>query len=86
MALIERDEFVAWMDVLRGDIKGVHDRLDDLNGRTRITEQTIAVHADRFNTMKDDNKAQAKSYAGRWGMVLAGAGAVVELVHQWLGK
>jgi hypothetical protein len=40
---ISRDEFENWMRTLRGDIQGVHVRLDLLNGRTRKAENAIAV-------------------------------------------
>ena len=44
---IKQSEFERWMELLRNDIHGVHERLDTLNGRTRRAEQDIAVLKDR---------------------------------------
>lgn len=75
MAELERDEFETWMGVLREDIKGVHVRLDLLNGRTRVTESKIAVLEDRG------------SDARRGGMVSGGIGAAIvalaEFARHW---
>lgn len=40
---INREEFQQWMGLLRDDIKGVHTRLDHLNGRTREVEGKVKV-------------------------------------------
>ena len=44
---IERGEFQAAVEQIREDIRGVHTRLDALNGRTRKTESDIAVLQER---------------------------------------
>jgi hypothetical protein len=44
---LEREEFKSWMELLRNDIAGVHERLDELNGRTRVVENKVAVLEDR---------------------------------------
>lgn len=76
--MIERNEFEGWMELLRGDIKGVHDRLDGLNGRTRVSEQKIAVLEDRSQKTSDPT--------ARWTAGLAGAGLMlVELARQFWG-
>jgi hypothetical protein len=69
---IEREEFEAWMRVLRSDIHGVHTRLDDLNGRTRKAETEIAVLKDRGDQSKDGHAR----YAG-WGGVIAAAASLL---------
>ena len=69
MADIGRSEFETWMEVLRGDIKGVHDRLDELNGRTRKAEQDIAVLKDR--------SADSRDPTARWTAALAIVGGVI---------
>ena len=47
MTDLSRDEFTTWMELLRGDIRGVQDKLDEQNGRVRATEQKVAVLEDR---------------------------------------
>jgi tetrahydromethanopterin S-methyltransferase subunit G len=44
---IDQQDFDRWMQVLRDDIQGVHDRLDTINGRVRTTEQDVAVLHER---------------------------------------
>ena len=74
---IEREEFETWMNLLRSDIHGVQDRLDTINGRTRVVEQAIAVLEDRRDTGK----------AAAWGGGIAGGVvAVVEAAKWLLGK
>ena len=43
MSELSRDEFLLHMQLIRQDIAGVDNRLDVLNGRTRIAENAIAV-------------------------------------------
>lgn len=47
MGELTREEFISHVELLRGDVRGVQDRLDELNGRTRATEQKLAVLEDR---------------------------------------
>ena len=78
MADINRDEFENWMQVLREDIHGVHERLDKLNGRTRTMENAVAVLQDRG---ADGRKQGAIS-----GGIVAGAAALVEIARHLLSK
>jgi len=74
--VVDRDEFERWMEVLRGDIKGVHERLDAINGRVRNTEQDVAVLQDRG----------ARDNGARWTTGITAAGvAVLELLHRIWG-
>lgn len=87
---LEREEFQDWMRAMREDMRedaralrkefsagigGVHDRLDDLNSRTRKNENQISVLEDRGNR---DTTARAQGIGG----MAAAAGA---LLWQWLG-
>lgn len=73
MPEIQREEFTAWMELIRGDIHGVHERLDALNGRTRANEQDIAVLKERSPATKGE--------AARWGGGLGvGVVAVIEAI------
>ena len=83
MALIERDEFLAHLDRVHDGISGIHTRLDDLNGRTREVEQVVAVHADRFTEARREATKAATRAAGKWGIILAGVGALTEVFHRW---
>lgn len=74
---LSRDEFLTHINLLRGDIRGVHDRLDDLNGRTRQTEQDIAVLQDR--------DVRAKDPAARWTGLSGIAAAVATFLWQQFG-
>jgi pyrimidine operon attenuation protein/uracil phosphoribosyltransferase len=77
---LEREEFRDWLITIRQDIKdgieGVHERLDELNSRTRKAENQIAVLEDRGHR---DTTARAQ---GLGGMVASAAA----LLWQWLGK
>lgn len=75
---ITRDDLHDLRDVLREDIKGVHDRLDDLNGRTRKAEEQIAVLKDRSSNTSDTT--------ARWTAILAIVGGLLnEAAHRVLG-
>jgi len=63
---IDREHLEAMEQRLLTAVRGVHDRLDCLNGRTRIVEQSVAVLGDR----SERDSARAAS----WG---AGAGAAI---------
>lgn len=67
-------------DLLRDGFEGVHDRLDQLNGRTRTVENKVAVLEDRGVRSKDQT--------ARWGAAVIGTtGVLVELAKQmWGGK
>ena len=71
---LERDEFHVWMETLRADIRGVHSRLDDLNGRTRDAEQKVAVLEDR---------GHPAAWGGGLGALAVG---LVEGIRWMLGK
>lgn len=66
MAELSRDEFTRWMETLQEDIRGVHDRLDKLNDRTRTAEQRIAVLDDRAGP------ARAAAWGGGIGGLMVG--------------
>jgi hypothetical protein len=71
---IEREEFESWMNVLRSDIRGVHERLDGLNGRTRQAEQAIAVLQSQAT----------KDPAARYSAIGAAAAALAGGIWTWL--
>ena len=73
MADLSREEFVTHIELLHTGIKGVHDRLDKLNDRTRTTETQIAVL-----------RSSAKREAAKWGGGIAGLATIAELMHRWL--
>ena len=75
MAPLERDEFIGHMDL-------IHDGLKSLDGRVGHVEQAVAVLTDRSDLIQAEATAQAKTTAGRWGMSLAGVGALAELFHR----
>jgi hypothetical protein len=79
---LERDEFEAWMGLLRGDIKGVHERLDGLNGRTRTVESKVAVLESQVDLASQTGSDRTARMTGLGG-VLASAGA---LIWQWWTK
>lgn len=78
MSELGRDEWEGWMRLLREDIRGVHDRLDALNGRTRASELRIAVLQDRSDAVVDP--------AARWGAVGSGIGALLAGALAWFHK
>ena len=86
MAPIEASEFLTHVGYIREDLAEIKGHIAHQNGRIWKVEHTLGIHEERFDVMKGDNKAQAKSYAGRWGMLLAGVGASVELLRQWWGQ
>ena len=67
MADISREELDRFYDTLRDGFAGVHNRLDVLNGRTRLTEQKIAVLEDRGL----DRKSQAAVGVGASAAIVA---------------
>ena len=78
MAAVDEKEFTRWMELLRSDVKGVHDRLDELNGRTRKNENAIAVLEDRST----DGRSEGRKSGAVWGG-FAGGFAMVAL---WLAE
>lgn len=75
MADLSRDEFEGWMRLIREDIRGTHDRLDELNGRTRVNEQNIAI-------LQDRNLQATKDPMARWTGFAGSALAVASLIWQ----
>lgn len=71
---IEREEFQAAVAFIRDDIRGIHSRLDALNGRTRRNESAIDVLQDRG---RDDRKLSAA-----WGGFVGG----LIMVSAWLAE
>ena len=76
MGDLSHQEFERWMQMLRADIREVHDRLDVLNGRTRTTEQKIAVLEDRSDT--------SRTTAAGWGAGVSGVIVGVVETIRWL--
>lgn len=68
-------EFSRWMNLIQDGIKGVHDRLDTLNGRTREVESDVAVLKAQSATAKDP--------AARWTAVGSAIGAAIAGVGAW---
>ena len=71
---IEREEFQTAVAIIRDDIRGVHSRLDALNGRTRSNEQAIAVLEDRHS----DGRRSGAAWGGFVGGFLVIAGWIAE--------
>lgn len=78
MSEISRDELILHLNLIRGDIAGVHDRLDALNGRTRTTEQTLAVLQERI--------PGGPKQAAAWGGGIAGVVVAITEVARWFVK
>ena len=79
MADLSREEFEGWMRLIREDIRGTHDRLDELNGRTRVNENQIAILNDRSSQATKDPTA-------RWTGVVGSALATAALLWQQFHK
>lgn len=77
MAVIDRDEFHQWMQLLQKGQEGISARLDVLNGRTRENELAIAVLQDR-----SEGKRGAL-WGGGVGTALI---VIAEVARYWLGK
>lgn len=86
MSPLERNEFISAVELIRSDIKGVSDRLDAINGRTRDVEQNVAVLFDRSDGVREEAKVAGRRTASKWGALIAGGAAVAEVLHQWWGK
>ncbi len=77
---LTREEFIEHFRLLRDDVKGVHTRLDVLNGRTRAVETEVAVLKDRADQHAELAQqtavvaAASKASAMKWG---AGIGAAM---------
>lgn len=76
---LSREEFILHLEL-------VHEGITGITTRIGVLERDVAVLMDRSESTHNAATAQAKLTAGRWGMLLAGLGAAVELVHQWWGK
>ena len=79
MSEIQRDEFTNWMQTLRADIQGVHERLDALNGRTRAVENKVSVLEDRGIRTTDPTARRAAWFVGL-------SGLLVEVVKRLTGS
>lgn len=75
---IDTEEFERWMNLLREDMRGIHMRLDVLNGRVRLLESETAV----LKSNQSSNGAAA-AWGGSIGGAVVGA---VEAVKWVLGK
>ena len=71
---LSREEFIAHIELVRGDVKATHERLATLNDRTRKVEQAIAVLEDR---------GHPAAWGGGIGGLMVG---LVEGVRWMLGK
>lgn len=65
-----REESREWARNVRADIRGVNDRLDMLNGRTRAVETKIAVLEER--TSQQPGKGPAVAWGSMAGGVVVG--------------
>lgn len=74
--MLTREEFLVHIDYIRSDIKGVNQRLDDLNGRTRTTENKIAVLEERTADTPPSSRKQIAGF-GTLGGLLSGAAYVI---------
>ena len=79
MSDLGRQEFEGWMQLIREDIRGVHSRLDTINGRVRNTETEIAV-------LKDRGTEKTKDPAARWGAAGAIVAGALTALYQWVSK
>jgi mevalonate kinase len=78
------EEMPVWVQVLREDIRGIHDRLDTLNGRTRSVEVKVAVLEDRAEqAAKTAIQMNGKATKATWGAGLGGAFVVALEVVKW---
>ncbi len=75
---VQHEEFERWMHLLRGDLQGVHARLDALNGRTRVAEERIAVLADRAH--------EARRSGAMGGGIVAAFAAAFELLRHYFSR
>ena len=73
MTELSRQEFHDAINLIRQDIRGIHARLDLLNGRTREAEQQVAVLTDR---------GHPAAWGGGIGAVVVG---IIEAVR-WMMK
>jgi len=73
---ISRDEFHDAVGVIRGDIRGVQDRLDTLNGRTRANELAIV-------RLQERQREGSKKRLAVWGGIGTLCAAVAKGVY-WL--
>lgn len=76
MSIVEHERFEWWMEKLSSDVRGVNDRLDELNGRTRNVEVKVAVLEDRGVQAVQAAKDPAARYTGV-GAAIAAAGALI---------
>lgn len=82
-----RDLMRDMKEEVRDGFKGVHDRLDELNGRTRKAENLLAVHEERWQRLDKATSVRGSSASrdddagvkGEWkaltgvGLLLGGA-------------
>jgi len=75
-----KDELDRLYERMDRGFTDLNERLDALNGRTRVAEQKIAVLEDRG--------VRSRDHGARWGAGLVGAmGVLVEIIRQtWGGK
>ena len=65
---LTRAEFLTHVGYLREDVKGVNDRLDIVNGRTRAVENKVSVLEDR----SDESKRDGMRWGGAAGALIGG--------------
>jgi hypothetical protein len=81
---LTRDEFIANIGYIRDDVKGVHDRLDTLNGRTRTLENAVAVLKDRTNQVASPK--DVRNYGAGFGALGASAVGVLYAIWEMVTK
>lgn len=80
---LEREDLQFFTELIREDIKGVHVRLDALNGKTNRNTTDIAV----LQSQQEQNNKSMRNQSVGWG---TGAGAFVGgliiAVYQYFSK
>lgn len=72
------ESVLVHLEYIRAGIDGLNERMDTLNGRTRSSEQKIAVIEARI----EDTKTQGRNYGGAAG---AFVGALIVALYQLFG-
>ena len=82
MPEISRDEFNRLYDAIKDGFKGTHERLDDLNGRTRVNETEIAVLKATQAPGTPFQKSKTAAYGVGGGAVLLGLFEAIKAFFQ----
>ena len=76
--MTERDTEAIFVHLtyIRGTVDGINTRLDALNGRTRATEQAVAVLEDRAD--------EGRSAGRKWGLTAGAIGTAIAAALAYL--